>query len=269
MPVPEGAVGILTGASRGIGVVLAEHLARAGVRLALVARSEDGLRAAAERAAAHGPRPLVVPADVAEEEDQRRVVRVVAEALGPPSLLVNNAGVERIARFQDVSLDDIRRVALVNLVAAQSLTRLVLPHLLAAGEGHVVNVGSVAGRTAYPYGALNSAAKHGLVGFTWSLREELRGTGVGVSAVYPALVAEVGISSRWQAKRPVLLGRVPPEAVARAVVRCIREDRVEITVAPPLERVADVVSAVSPRLASWVARRVGVVRYLREVAEEG
>lgn len=266
MPVPDDAVGILTGASRGIGAVIAEHLARAGVRLALVARSGDGLDATAERAGQHGPRPVTIRADLAEDGAAQRVVQTVLDTLGPPSLLVNNAGIERIAPFQEVTLADIRQVLLVNLGAAQTMARVVLPHLLAAGSGHIVNIGSVAGRTAYPYGVLNAAAKHGLVGFTWSLRQELRGTGVGVSAVYPALVADVGISSRWQAKRPTMLGRVPPEAVARAVLRCVRQDRVEITVAPPLERMADVVSALSPRLASWIATRAGVYAYLREVA---
>ncbi|QXJ23787.1 SDR family NAD(P)-dependent oxidoreductase [Actinomadura graeca] len=264
----KGAVGIVTGASRGIGPVIARRLAGEGVRLALVARSEGGLREAAGRVARHGPGPLVVPADLRDEDAPRHVVDTVAAELGPPSLLVNNAGVERVGRFADADAAAIREIVLVNLVAAQTMTRMVLPHLLAAGRGHIVSIGSVGGRTAYPYGVANAAAKHGLVGFTWSLREELRGTGVGVSAVYPTLVSDVGISSRWRAgHRPMLLGRVSPDEVALAVMRCIRKDKVEITLAPPLLRASDVVSAVSPRLASWVARRAGVHAYLRRVAD--
>ncbi|WKK23714.1 SDR family NAD(P)-dependent oxidoreductase [Streptomyces olivoreticuli] len=265
---PRGAVGILTGASRGVGPYIAEHLARAGVRLALVARTEDGLRETARRIRHHGHEPLVVPADISDEDDQRRVVDTVAGTLGPPSLLVNNAAVEHISRFQDATIEDIKRVILVNLFGTEALTRLVLPHLLSAGRGHIVTIGSVAGRTAYPYGTVNSSTKHGVVGFTWSLREELRGTGVGVSAVYPTLISDVGISARWQAgRRPPLLGRVGPDEVARAVLKCIRKNKVEITVSPPMEKIADVMGAVSPRLTSWAARHGGVHSYLRKVAE--
>ncbi|MFD8890535.1 SDR family NAD(P)-dependent oxidoreductase [Streptomyces sp. NPDC059566] len=261
-------VGIVTGASRGVGPHIAEQLAAAGVRLALVARSEEGLRATAERIGRHGHKALVVPADISDEEAQRRIVETVRSELGPPGLLVNNAGIERITRFQDASIEDIRKVLLVNLFGAEAMTRLVLPHMLEAGRGHVVNIGSVGGRTAYPYATINSSAKHGLVGFTWSLREELRGTGVGVSAVYPTLIADVGISAAWQAgRRPPMLGRVGPDEVARAVLKCIRENKVEITVAPVMEKVADVVSALSPRLTAWIARNGGIYSYLRKVAD--
>ncbi|MFT7837004.1 SDR family NAD(P)-dependent oxidoreductase [Saccharothrix sp. BKS2] len=265
----NGAVGILTGASRGIGPVIADHLSRAGVRLALVARSEDGLRETASVIARRGPEPLVVPADVSDEGAQRRVVDVVRAELGPPALLVNNAALERVGRFQEIPVEEIRRILMVNLFGVEALTRLVLPHLLAAGRGQVVNIGSVAGRVPYPYGVVNSSTKHGLTGFTWSLHEELRGTGVGVSVVHPTAVSDVGISARWPVRRPALLGGVGPDDVARAVLRCARENRVEITVAPVVERVADVVSAISPRLTSWVMRKTGVRDFLREVANRG
>ncbi|MFB7663221.1 SDR family NAD(P)-dependent oxidoreductase [Kitasatospora sp. NPDC056138] len=264
----KGAVGIVTGASRGVGPFIAERLAMEGVRLAIVARSEDGLRETAKRLGRYGCEPLVVAADISDEDDQRRIVDTVRRELGAPSLLVNNAGLEHITRFQDATVEEIRKVILVNLFGTEALTRLVLPHLLAAGRGHIVNIGSVAGRTAYPYGTINSSAKHGLVGFTWSLREELRGTGVGVSAVYPTLIADVGISAAWQGgRRPPMLGQVTPQQVALAVLTCIRKNRVEITVSPVMERIADVVSAVSPRLTSWVARNTGVYGYLRTVAD--
>ncbi|MFE6737504.1 SDR family NAD(P)-dependent oxidoreductase [Streptomyces tubercidicus] len=264
----NGAVGIVTGASRGVGPVIAEHLAEAGVRLALVARSEDGLRKTAERVRRPGREPLVVPADISDEAGQRLVVNTVCRELGPPELLVNNAGREHLSRFQDASVEDIKKVILVNLFGAEALTRLVLPHLLSAGRGHIVTIGSVAGRTAYPYGTINCSTKHGVVGFTWSLREELRGTGIGVSAVYPTLIADVGISARWRAgRRPALLGQVQPADVARAVLTCIAKNKVEMTVSPVAEKIADVLGAVSPRLASWIARNGGVHSYLRDVAD--
>jgi short-subunit dehydrogenase len=264
------AVGIVTGASRGIGPVIAGELAAAGVRLALVARSPDGLENTARSIARPGREPLVIPADLAEIVDQKRVVDTVCHNLGAPEILICNAGVEYLTLFQEASVEEIRKVILTNLFGTEALVRLVLPHMLRRRRGHIVVIGSVGGRTAYPYGTVNSSAKHGLVGFTWSLREELRGSGVGVSAVYPTTVSRVGISSRWHGgARPALLGEVSPEAVAAAVLRCIRQDRVEITVAPVIERVADVFSAVSPRLTAWVARTAGVHRYLRAAATNG
>ncbi|GAA0731363.1 SDR family NAD(P)-dependent oxidoreductase [Dactylosporangium roseum] len=260
-------VAILTGASRGIGPIIAERLAAAGLRLALVARDPEGLRQTAGRIAATGRAPLVIQADIGDEADQIRIADTVRTRLGPPALLVNNAAIERIGRFQDLTTAQIKDVLLTNLLGAQILTRLVLPGMLAEGRGHIVNIGSVAGRIPYPYGTVNSAAKQGLTGFTWSLWAELRGTGVGVSVVHPTLVGRVGIAARWpSAGRPPLLRQVSAERVAQAVVDCVRKDRVEVTVAPATERIADVVSAVSPRLAAWGARRIGLYRYLRDIA---
>ncbi|WP_433688056.1 SDR family NAD(P)-dependent oxidoreductase [Micromonospora carbonacea] len=260
-------VGILTGASRGIGPIIAERLAAQGMRLALVARGLDGLRHTARHIASAGRTPLVIQGDIGDEADQARIVDTVRTQLGPPALLVNNAAIERIGRFQDLTTAQIKDILLTNLLGAQMLTRLVLPDMVDSGRGHIVNIGSVAGRIPYPYGTVNSAAKHGLTGFTWSLRAELRGTGVGVSAVHPTLVGGVGISARWPpAGRPWLLREVSAERVAQAVVDCVRKDAVEVTVAPTVEKVADVVSAVSPRLAAWGARRIGLYRYLRDMA---
>lgn len=263
-----GSAGILTGASRGVGPVIAEELARAGVRLALVARSEEGLKDTAKRITRPHCEPLIIPADIANPADQQRVLDTVRAEFGDPELLVCCAGVEYLTPFQDASIERIRDVILINLFGAQALTRLVLPSMVRAGRGHIVMIGSVAGRTAYPYGAVNCSTKHGLVGFTWSLREELRGTGVGVSAVYPTLINRVGISARWDAgPRPAMLGRVEPEAVAAAVLTCIRRNKVEITVAPVLERIVDVCAAISPRMTAWLARTGGVYRFLRAAAE--
>ncbi|MFD2415484.1 SDR family NAD(P)-dependent oxidoreductase [Amycolatopsis pigmentata] len=262
-----GAVGIVTGASRGIGPVIAAHLADLGVRLALVARSRAGLEKTAQTIARPGREPLIITADLTEIPGQQRVIDTVCQELGPPELLICNAGIEYLTLFHEAPVEAIREVILTNLFGTEALVRVALPHMLRRRRGHIVVIGSVGGRTAYPYATVNCSAKHGLVGFTWSLREELRGSGVGVSAVYPTMVSRVGIAARWNAGgRPALLRTVPPEAVAAAVLRCIRRDRVEITVAPPLERVADVCSAVSPRLTAWMARTAGVYRFLRAAA---
>src|SRR5215210_101448 len=103
----RGATGILTGASRGIGVELADRLARRGVNLALAARSADGLEKTAEMVRSRGVKAVAVPTDVTDRSALQNLVERTTNELGPPDLLVNNAGIERYAHFIERDLDEI------------------------------------------------------------------------------------------------------------------------------------------------------------------
>lgn len=266
-----GTVGILTGASRGLGVEVAEHLARAGVDLALAARSEAGLAEQAARLRALGVRALPVRADVTQPDDLQRLVERTEEELGPVGLLVNNAGVERYRFYEDYALGEIETIIKTNLIAAQWLTRLVLPGMIARGRGHIVNVASAAGKIGEPYNLNYCASKHGMIGFTWALRAEMRErrTGVSASVVCPTFVTGAGMFYDWsRGAAPPLLSRATTAAkVARAVVRAIRKDRAEIIVAPGLGPLIDVFHALSPDLGAALLRRAGVYRFLRRAVE--
>jgi uncharacterized protein len=266
----NGTVGILTGSSRGIGVYLAEALARGGVRLALAARSKDELDEVAARAQSLGADAIAVPTDVARREDLESLVERTTAELGPPDLLVNNAGIERYANFHSYDLDLIEKIIRVNVVAAEVLTRLVVPGMIDRGRGHIVNISSVAGKSAVPYNAVYSSSKHALVGFSWSLREELKPYGIGVSVICPGFVREAGMFADWSGgvEPPGLTRSVSPDRVATATVDAMERDKAEIVVGSPFLRISDVVHALSPTFAGWIGRKSGAYRFLRSATEK-
>jgi short-subunit dehydrogenase len=265
----HGRIGILTGASRGLGLHIAETLARKGCNLALAARSEEELTNVTAKMQALGVRAIGIPTDVAERGDLQNLVDRTTNELGPPDLLVNNAGIEKYSDFIDYDLDTIERIIKVNTIAAIWLTRLVAPGMIERKRGHVVNIASVAGKTAVPYNVVYSASKHALVGFSWSLREELAPQGVGVSVVCPGFVAEAGMFADWSGgKKPPAASRpVTPQQVADATVKAIEDDVPEIIVARGFAKVVDVFHAISPRFTTKIARRSGAYRFLAKAKE--
>ncbi|MGH2787575.1 MAG: SDR family NAD(P)-dependent oxidoreductase [Actinomycetota bacterium] len=267
----HGSVGILTGASRGIGVYIAEHLAKKGVSLALTARSAGDLKETAERVLALGVDAVVVPADITARADLENLVKRANAELGPVDLLVNNAGIEHIehyVQFAEIDPDEIELIMTTNIVAAQLLSRLVLPGMIERGRGHIVNISSAAGKTAVPYNTVYSSSKHALVGFSWSLREEIKSHGVGVSVVCPGFVADTGMFASWAHDQdaPRVAGTVPPEKVADAVIKAVESDRAEIIVSGGLGVVVDIFHAISPELTTGIARRAGLYDFLAKQA---
>ncbi|MFN2587594.1 MAG: SDR family NAD(P)-dependent oxidoreductase [Actinomycetota bacterium] len=265
-----GAVAILTGASRGIGVPLAEALAERGADLALAARDAAGLERTAARLERFGRRTITVPTDVTRTADLERLVERAASELGPPGLLVNNAGIETIAELRTMDLETIEAMIATNLTAAEKLTRLVIPGMIERRRGHVLNVSSASGKTGIPYYSVYGSTKHGLVGFSWSLRTELDRHGVGVSVLCPSFVGDTGMYADRSANRkpPRTLALVSAERVAAAAVRAIERNKAEVVVASGLTRVADVFYALSPDLAMKVARKMGVDAFLATTISE-
>jgi short-subunit dehydrogenase len=137
------------------------------------------------------------------------------------------------------------------------------------GRGHIVNISSMAGKTGVPFNSVYSSTKHGLVGFSWSLREELRSHGVGVSVVCPVFVTSEGMFHRWSQgeKPPSAAPAVTPEAVADAVMKAIEDNKAEVLVTKGLGRIVDFVYAASPDVALGLSRRLGVFKFLRKAAE--
>lgn len=188
----QGQVGVVTGAGRGIGRVVATALAAEGMRLALVARTGEQVRSlAAELEQAHGARVLPVAADVTDPAAVDRLVMHAEQQLGPVDLLVNNAA--RIERaevpFWESDRDDLWDVVQTNLRGPLLLTRALLPPMVQRGRGHVVNVTSRA-RAATRTGTYTGYAvsKRALTVLTESLTAPLAGSGVVVLDVLPGLV---------------------------------------------------------------------------------
>lgn len=258
---------LLTGGSRGLGPFIARALVSRDARVTLAARSADDLEKV--RASLDPDRAATVAGDVTEPADRARMVEAAEEAFGPVDILVNNAGIESVLPFTDYREDEVRSIVQVNLDAPIQLCRLVIPGMVDRGSGHVVNIASLAGKSAVPYNTVYAATKHGLVGFTYSLREELLGTGVSVSVVCPGYVTEAGMFARHGGSSvPGGSGAVTnPRKVASAVIRAIEDDKPDIVVAGTLPQLADVALAVSPRLFGAIARRTGGYEPMRREAE--
>jgi short-subunit dehydrogenase len=258
----------VTGASRGIGRAVAVAAGGRGARVGLLARSADALALVGDEVERRGGRAVVAVADVADAAGLERAVAAVRDELGPVDILVNNAGVGCWGPFVDLPRDDVARVLAVNLTAVLDLTRLVLPEMIGRRSGHIVNVGSVAGRLGVPFESIYSASKFGLAGFTEALAVELAPLGLGVSMVNPGPVATgFADDSGWPATRPRRPRPVPPERVAAAVIAAVEHGQLE-RVVPRWLRLAHVVRsvvpaaylagvrrAVAPQLAEFARRR--------------
>ncbi len=189
---------IVTGASRGIGVYIARALAEEGANLSLAARSADELEQVRAEMEALGVEVIATICDVAVREDRARLIERTEAELGPIDILINNAGIERVRRFETAPDSDFTDTLAINLEAPILLTRAVVPGMLARKRGHVVNIASGAGKVGVAYGTSYCASKHGLVGFTHALRAEYEKSPVGFSVVCPGFVTDAGMYDRWE-----------------------------------------------------------------------
>ena len=263
----RGTVGIVTGASRGIGLYIAEALARKGTNLALAARSAEDLEVTAKQLGGFGIEVITVPTDVNKKTDLRNLVKRTTDELGPIDLLVNNAGIEGMVPFGEMEIDHIEQILNTNLVALELLTRLVVPGMVERRRGHVANIASMAGKSSVPFNTVYSSSKHGVVGFSWSLRAELRAHNVGVSVVCPGFVSKAGMFTEWRTGDPPKLSQtVTPESVANATIKAIEKNRAEILVIPGAGKVIDLVNAISPDLGSFFQRSGGLYKFLEKGA---
>ncbi len=174
---------LVTGASRGIGEATARRFAADGDRVAVLARPSERLSAVAASLGA-----LEVTADVSESEQIDAAVRRVADALGPIEVLVNNAGVAARQTVEGHPVELWDHLQAVNLRAPFLFARAVLPAMLTAGRGRIINVSSIAGRVGTPERSAYCASKWGLLGFTKALSSEVKSAGVVVTAICPGSV---------------------------------------------------------------------------------
>jgi 3-oxoacyl-[acyl-carrier protein] reductase len=220
MPEQPSASILVTGASRGIGAAAAVALAARGWAVGVNCRSDmEGAERTVARIEENGGQAVVLEGDVSAAETADDLVRRLGDELGPVLGLVNNAGVRADGLTPHISDDDWARVLDTNLTAAFRLTRRVLPGMIRARFGRVVNVASVVGTNANPGQANYAAAKAGLVGFTRTVGSEVARKGVTVNAVAPGLID----TDMTQDIPPELAARVParragtPEDVAACI----------------------------------------------------
>ena len=195
---------VLTGASSGIGRALALALARQRPRLALAARDTESLADVADECRALGAEAVVVPTDVSDPQAAAFLVETAVSSFGGIDVLVNNAGVSMIARFDEVTdLSVFETLMRVNYLGCVYLTHHALPHLKAS-RGQIVVMASLAGLTGVPTRTGYAASKHAVIGFYDSLRIELDGSGVAVTVIAPDFVlSEIHRRSTGPDGRPV------------------------------------------------------------------
>ncbi|MBI3626397.1 MAG: SDR family NAD(P)-dependent oxidoreductase [Candidatus Rokubacteria bacterium] len=256
MPDLAGKVALVTGASSGIGEATAREFAKEWARVALFARREDRLEAVADRIRREGGQVMVCAGDVTDPGAVQAAVQNILAQWKRLDLLVNNAGQGMAAPFEAVTAQELRDLVEVNLVGVLIATQAVLPMMLQQASGHIFNISSVAGRRGIPFRSAYSATKFALVGLTECLRQELQGTGVHVSLVYPIYTETEFHDVQLKKVEPLRHGPVQSaEQVAKAIVRCARRPRPEVYPYPPA-RILAVLSALAPGLVDWMMARL-------------
>jgi short-subunit dehydrogenase len=242
-----GSTVLLTGATGGIGRVLATRLIAGGATVVITGRNAEATRSLADEL---GARAII--ADLADPDDVRRLAETSQDA----DILVANAALPASGEFLEYTPEQVDRALTVNLRAPIMLARLLAPRMVAAGSGHLAFVGSLSGKAATKFASLYTATKFGLRGFAHGFRQDLHGTGVGVSLVQPGFVSEAGMFADTGASTPAGIRTVGPDKVANALVKAIERNRCEVNVAPMELRLLSAIAGQFPGFAEKLARRV-------------
>jgi NAD(P)-dependent dehydrogenase (short-subunit alcohol dehydrogenase family) len=211
MPELTGRIALVTGGGRGIGREVALALASAGADVAVAARSASELGETVSRIRAAGRRGEAIVCDVAERPQVDAMIARVKSALGDPLILVNNAGIAGSAKLTDTTDEMWDRMLRVNATGAFYCTRAVLPTMLQAKWGRIVNVASVAARAGAAYIAAYAASKHALLGLTRAVAAEVAARRITVNAVCPGYV-DTGMTDASTANISAKTGRSGPDA---------------------------------------------------------
>ncbi|MER3445757.1 MAG: short-chain dehydrogenase [Candidatus Dadabacteria bacterium] len=210
---------VVTGAGKGIGKEIAFEFAKEGAAVVICARTLSSIKAVEREIKERGGEALAVVCDVGVEEEVKSFINRISRISGNINALVNNAGVAFVESVSRLDLSKWEQTIRVNLTGAFLMTKYALGFM---GEGgHIFNIASVASKTGFPNWSAYCASKSGLIGFTNSIREELRGIGIKVTAIIPGPTDTPlwnEIPGNWDRTR-----MMKPEDVARAVVNIYKQ----------------------------------------------
>jgi len=212
---------VVTGASRGIGRAIALRLGRMGASVAICARKREEIERTAASLREEGIKALPIVADVTVAADVERLMERTSAEFGEIEILVNNAGIGLFGPFHERSESDWDATLNTNLKAVFLTSRAVAPGMIRSGTGHIINISSLASKSAFSGGAVYCASKWGLMGLTACMAEELRAHGVRVSVVCPGSVNTEFSSHSGRASATLL----QPEDVAHAVATLLTQSR--------------------------------------------
>ena len=251
-------VALVTGASHGIGPLIARELEGAGYTVIRTARTEPA------------PEGVWINADLTRPEEVERLAREAEGAYGHVDVLVNNAGGDPQLEFDAMTWRQNQAIFELNALAPIHLAHALLPGMLARKRGHVVNISSIAGRVSFPYTEAYAAAKDAMIAFTRVLRNDYRARGVSASAVILGAIRDAGQGDRTARELNLnvpKMGTSPASEVAKAVLHAIRRDRAEIVVMPGPGRLLKAVMDLFPALGPAMNRAAGADKTMASVIE--
>ena len=256
---PKGKVAAITGASSGIGLAIAQHLAAAGASVVLGARRADRLQQAADDIRRRGGAAETVPMDVTSEPDVQRLVDRAASAFGRLDVMVCNAGFGYYGTVEETPPEIMRRMMDVNFFGTYLGARSALPVFRKQGAGHLIIISSIVGRRGIAQMSAYTATKAAQVGFAESLRTEFVGSAIHVSVVLPVSTEtefREAMSRDYGHSVKGLGPKQSADTVAAAVVRCIRHPVAEVY-PHAKSRALTVVNAVAPGFTDALVRKYG------------
>lgn len=231
----DGAVALVTGASRGLGRAIAEELARGGAKVVInYSRSKEPAEELVKELSDNGSEAIAVQADVSDAEQAQRLIDEAIEKFGRIDILVNNAGINRDKTLKKLTIEDWDVVVQTDLNSAFYTVHAALPGMMEQESGCIINMSSFIGEAGNIGQANYAAAKAGLLGFTKTAAQELARYGITVNALCPGfietdMVADIPEEAREKLLKTVPLGRFgKPEEIARAA-RYLVEDGDYIT----------------------------------------
>jgi len=246
----HGKVVAITGGARGIGKATATQLVRAGARVAIGDLDVELARATAQEL---GSSVTAYELDVTSRESVARFLDAVEADVGPLDVMINNAGIMPLGAFLDESDGSAERQLDINVHGVIFGMKEALPRMLARGHGHVVNLASVAGKGGFPHAATYCATKHAVIGVSEAVRQELKGTGIELTCILPAVV-NTELGSGIEAGRAVK--KLEPEEVAEAILGVLREPKFEVFVPASTGTISKVMALLPRRgreaIAHWL-----------------
>lgn len=255
-------VAIVTGASSGLGAVLAEELAKSGINLVLFARREGPLNETAERCRELGVRVATVVGDVTEVEDCKRMVQAAVSEFGRVDYLMANAGISMWARFEDIEdMAVFRKLMDTNYLGVVHCVHAALPELKKT-RGMIVAISSIQGKIGVPLHTGYVASKHAVLGFFEALRMELDGSGVDILSVLPHWLRgtnlrqsafgkdgeTLGASSRKHSKESITL-----EDCSKAILKAMKKRKRELVI-PWKLRALPWLNLINPKIVAWLVK---------------
>ena len=245
-----GKVVVITGGGRGIGAATASALARLGAKVAI---GDLDLDVAKHTADGLGDDAIALPLDVTDRAGFTRFLDEVERQLGPIDVLINNAGIMPIGLLDEEDDRTTRHQLEINLHAVIHGTREAVRRMKPRRSGHIVNVASAAGKAGFPGVATYCATKHGVVGLSEAVRMELRGSGVEVSVVMPAIVRTELTLGVEEAR---FVKSITPEDVASAIVKALLRPRFDVFVPSSLGPINRFTRLLPRATGEWIVRRL-------------